>query len=345
MNVNQTIEPKISIIVPVFNAEKHLLLLLSSLLNQSEPSFEVIAVDDGSTDQSPSILERMARQDPRIIVLRQHNQGVSAARNTALKHARGRWIAFADSDDWADPAMLATWIVQAETSALDFLVGNGFRFTEAPNQEAPKEALLKKQQWQDVLSGRDWVIKCVEQGEWPHYVWLQFIRREFIEKTKASFPENMVHEDVLWTLSLALQARRIGFASRPVYGYRINRDSIMYHPSQFVGRARSYVSVIHSLATIASECNDKQLGKALLRHANQEAGHLLGLLRKKIHDPHERSRIAQSFFKQDLAKVLFRGAENFHDFWRALRCWLSFRRFANAAAGPKTDDSVAGSSK
>ena len=81
--------PQISVVLPVFNAQDFLEPLLDSLRHQSETSLEIIAVDDGSTDDSLAILQSAARRDPRLCVLQQLNKGISVARNTALGHARG----------------------------------------------------------------------------------------------------------------------------------------------------------------------------------------------------------------------------------------------------------------
>jgi glycosyltransferase involved in cell wall biosynthesis len=89
---------QISVILPVYNAEAYLPLLLPSLLNQSKRALEVIAVDDGSTDSSLVVLHKMTQEDAPLIVLSQSNRGCSAARNSGLELARGRWIAFPDSD-------------------------------------------------------------------------------------------------------------------------------------------------------------------------------------------------------------------------------------------------------
>ena len=91
--------PEVSIILPVYNEERHLQKTLSALCTQTFRDFELLAVDDGSTDESRRILERFAAADARITVLAQHHGGVSRARNLALEAATGKWVWFVDSDD------------------------------------------------------------------------------------------------------------------------------------------------------------------------------------------------------------------------------------------------------
>lgn len=101
--------PKISIIIPVYNSETHLDTCIQSICRQSYTDFELILVDDGSTDRSASICDGYASKDTRIRVLHQANAGVSAARNKGIDNARGEWLTFIDSDDYVEPGYLASF--------------------------------------------------------------------------------------------------------------------------------------------------------------------------------------------------------------------------------------------
>lgn len=98
--------PRISVIIPIYNAEKFLPECLDSVLCQEFPSFELLLIDDGSTDGSGEIADRYAEKDSRIVVVHQPNSGVSAARNRGLTEARGEYIAFVDADDRVTPSYL-----------------------------------------------------------------------------------------------------------------------------------------------------------------------------------------------------------------------------------------------
>lgn len=110
---------KVSVIVPVYNAGKYLKQCLDSILNQTFKDFEVICVNDGSTDNSAEILEKYAKQDCRIILISQENAGVSAARNTALDRAQGDYIAFVDSDDYIKKNFLSALYATAQDTGAD----------------------------------------------------------------------------------------------------------------------------------------------------------------------------------------------------------------------------------
>ncbi|CNI40418.1 glycosyltransferase [Yersinia bercovieri] len=314
---------EVSIIVPVYNCETYLAELLDSLRSQVGVSFEIIAVNDGSTDSSPEMLADTARNESRLVIINQANQGLSAARNAGIARATGQWIAFVDGDDWLAPNALQRWLTQAKEQSLDLLIGNGYRFATYPAVQTAAP-LLHKQPWGEVLDGQQWIMRSVELDEWPHFAWLQLIRREVIIENQLAFIRNMVHEDILWTTQLARVARRVGFCQQPFYGYRTNPESITNSPSPqaLQRRANSYLDIIHGLVEIAAN-SPPALRKTLLRHANRESGHLLGLIRKKITDPTARRLLAKRFFALGLPAALFRGSSTFSEFWRALRCNLT----------------------
>ncbi|WP_050534708.1 glycosyltransferase [Yersinia rohdei] len=318
----------ITVVVPVYNCVAYLAELLDSLRNQSGPSLEIIAVNDGSTDSSLSLLENMARLDPRIIIINQPNQGLSVARNTGIARATGTWIAFADGDDWLAPGALFTWFEQAKQQQLDLLIGNGYIFNLDP-QQPTRHPLLHKQPWGQVLGGNQWVIQSVENNEWPHYAWLQLIRRDLLHTHQLAFIPKMLHEDILWTTHLALVAQRIGYCAKPFYGYRKNPESITHShaPQALLHRANSYMHIIKGLVDIA-ETLEPALRHALFRHANQESRHFLGLIRKRLPASPARSALAAEFSHLGLCSALFRGTSNLHEFWRALRCTLIISGYA-----------------
>lgn len=99
--------PGISVIVPVYNGEKYLSACIESILRQTYPDFELLLIDDGSTDDSLKICQKYADRDSRVRIFSQANRGVSSARNRGIDEARGVWLSFIDSDDWVTPGYLA----------------------------------------------------------------------------------------------------------------------------------------------------------------------------------------------------------------------------------------------
>ena len=98
-------DPLVSIIVPVYNAEKTLNKCVDSILNQTFQDWELLLIDDGSTDRSGELCDEYANKDSRVRVFHKINEGVSSARNVGLDNAKGQWITFVDADDWIDKNM------------------------------------------------------------------------------------------------------------------------------------------------------------------------------------------------------------------------------------------------
>ena len=114
--------PKISIIIPVYNAEQYLEECLLSISQQTFTDFEILAINDGSTDRSLEILKKYQEKEPRLKVFSQVNKGVSAARNLGLDNAKGDYITFVDADDWLHPETIEKYIEIAEKENSDIVI-------------------------------------------------------------------------------------------------------------------------------------------------------------------------------------------------------------------------------
>ncbi|RUS00511.1 glycosyltransferase [Pectobacterium polaris] len=321
----------ISVIVPIYNCEEFIEPLFSSLLAQGNVSFEIIAVNDGSTDGSLVKLNEIGKSATNLIIVSQENKGLSEARNTGIRHANGEWIAFVDGDDWLEKDTLSTWLEKAKEQRLDLLIGNGFKFNENPEQEV-KEPIQTKQPWGEVISGDEWIIRGVKHNEWCHFAWLQLIRRDIISLNNLNFIPDMMHEDILWTANLALVTKRVGFCEKMSYGYRVgNTHSITKSSSveKIARRANSYIDIMQGLISLATQNKDNvALNKALIRHANRESRHFFGLLRKKISSPAIRQQLSGKFISTGIGGNLFKGMTSFNDFWYALRFYFTVYQYS-----------------
>ncbi len=316
--------PDVSLIIPVFNNELYLDESLSSARAQEGLSLEIIIIDDGSTDASLSKIKAHAENDPRIIVIAQANQGVSAARNAGLDRASGKWLAFLDGDDWLAPGSLAAWHQQAEQGTLDCLLCNGFSFKSDPQAFLASKplAILRKQPWDSTLTGADWIVQGVQLREWPHYVWLQFCRRSVIEAAHLRFRRDMIHEDIPWTVQLALAVKRLAFSQSPRYGYRRNPASLTQSRSadKVHHRIASYLKVAALLKTL-SDGQPPALRKALQKQILREMGHFLGLMRKGNVTRAHRSQFAAEFLAAGFAGMMFKSCSNYREVAATLKAW------------------------
>ena len=157
----------ISIILPIYNTEDYLNKCLDSIVLQTYQDWELIAVDDGSTDKSGEILDEYAARDSRIHVIHQENGGESHARNVALRIAKGEYIAFVDCDDWLEPRMYELMLHVIESQELDLIAAGWFKDNEIVLNEKEvengifyQEQLLHYLYERDAYRGFSYMWKC-----------------------------------------------------------------------------------------------------------------------------------------------------------------------------------------
>jgi len=205
--------PVISIIIPVYNAEKYLVECVDSVLKQSFSDFELILVNDGSADGSLEICRNYAAADGRVKVIDGKNEGVSAARNKGLSIARGEWIAFVDADDYLLPNAFCTLYERAKTTEADIVLGNAVKLIDGRTTKP----LLKLtcETLPNAISG----IK--------HFaLWGYLMRRSIIQENNIRFIEGLAYsEDRIFIYQMAKYCQTIAYTDEPVYVYRINESS------------------------------------------------------------------------------------------------------------------------
>ena len=155
--------PKVSIIVPVYNAESVLRRCVDSILAQEFRDFELLLMDDGSKDQSGAICDEYAAADSRVRVVHKENSGVSATRNLALDMARGEYIQFLDADDWITPEATRLFVYHIETSHADMVISDFYRVVgehTARKGSIDEEGLITRNEYADWKGqGRITIIK------------------------------------------------------------------------------------------------------------------------------------------------------------------------------------------
>ena len=173
-------EPLVSVVVPVFNAEKHLGQALDSLLAQTHGNLEVICVDDGSTDGTPQLLADYASRDDRVRVFNQENAGPGAARNRGIERARGDYLYFLDADDWCDPSLLEKAVALLERTGADIAALPHCEFDE--RYGVPLRAswsILRDKFPAEVVTWRDnpdWVLESFGNFPWNKVLRMNFVR-------------------------------------------------------------------------------------------------------------------------------------------------------------------------
>lgn len=212
--------PKLSIIIPVYNIEEYISNCLNSILSQPFRDFEVICVNDGSTDNSLLELQKY-RNDERVIIIDKKNEGSGVARNSALAIARGEYVFFVDGDDWIEENSLQKMVDEADRLKTDILVFGGLSYYEDKGQNGGYSAnKLPKKYLNKVFNAKD-IRKDI--FKFPSTAWTKLYRREFLQKNDIKFQEIKVGQDQLPFFHSMILAERIAILPKNLYCYRKNR--------------------------------------------------------------------------------------------------------------------------
>lgn len=245
---------RFSILIPVYNVEAYLDDCLQSVLAQTLSDFEVVAVDDGSTDGSGDILSRyktaFAQRDIPYTLIRQENQGLGDARNTALDNATGEYVLFLDSDDQLQPNALE--IIDSRLDGEDLLCFNGQRFFEETGIREEPEPMLAEgplSGWEyynrHALEPRRFAFVCVV---------LRCYRRQFLFDEQLSFDSCVYHEDNLFTPLVCQHARKVSVIPDALYVYRVRPGSIMAHRS--LRHKKDLITIANNLMWLSEDFGD-----------------------------------------------------------------------------------------
>lgn len=210
---------KLSIIIPVYNLEDHIGKCLDSILSHNFSDFEIIVIDDGSSDNSLSICRSYSQKDSRIIVLQQPNAGVSIARNVGINSAKGEYLCFIDGDDWISENSLNAVLNAQKANDLDIIVARAF--AHDGNRRGVERYAFKPSLTQKVYSGTDVVIK---EGYIRGSVWAVFFKRELILENDILFAPKLKNgEDTLFFTLCLIKAAKVGFYNVAHY-YVLERE-------------------------------------------------------------------------------------------------------------------------
>ena len=224
--------PFFSIIIPVYNVEKYLVECLDSILGQDFSDFEMICVDDGSTDASSAILEEYRKKDPRVHVVTQKNSGQSVARNVGIINAHGKYLCFVDSDDMLVQGALNTlWntacvnqdiqVVGYETAPLLF------EDPEMPGNMDKERYYKMTGDYPRVRAGREFFVELMENDDFVDSAWLLMIDRAWLAEQRITFVPGAYFEDAVFALECYFAAQKMIHMKDRLYVYRVRENSTM----------------------------------------------------------------------------------------------------------------------
>lgn len=223
-------EPKVSIIVPVYNAEKSLARCVDSILNQEFRDFELILMDDGSKDRSGDICDGYARADARVVVVHKENSGVSDTRNQAIARARGTFLQFVDSDDWLTADATKLMVRAAEETGCDLVIADFYRVVgKMVSRKGDIDA--------DQVIGREAFVGFMMENPADYYygvLWNKLYRRSLVEAHGIRMDAKLSWcEDFLFNLEYVRYATTFYALRTPVYYYVKTKGSLVNQKISF----------------------------------------------------------------------------------------------------------------
>ncbi len=210
---------KLSVIVPVWNTAKYLPKCLDSIINQSLKDIEIIVVNDGSSDNSVEVIKKYVKKyKDRIIFLDKENGGQGSARNLGIKHAKGDYIGFVDSDDFIESTMYEEMYKSAIDNNSDIVICNISDYYE--KDDSKKDVLLGLS---NTPSINEAIVKSV-----PSVV-NKIYKRELLQNRNISFDESIWYEDLPYSMQVLVNAKKISFVEKPFYNYFHRNVSTMHN--------------------------------------------------------------------------------------------------------------------
>ena len=216
-------QPMVSIIVPIYNAEQYLRRCVDSILNQEYTDFELLLVNDGSTDASGDICEEYGDRDPRVIVIQKENTGVSDSRNRALDRARGKYLQFLDSDDWITPDATRLFVRAAEEYGCDMVISDFYRVVG--ERLSPKGDIEEE----GVLTREEFAAHMMENPADFYYgvLWNKLYRRDIVEEHNLRMDTDINWcEDFMFNLEYIRYAKVFYALHAPIYYYVKRKGSL-----------------------------------------------------------------------------------------------------------------------
>ena len=212
---------KISIIIPVYNRERHLEECVNSILLSIENDVEIIIVDDGSTDGTSEICDKLKKRSKCVKVIHQPNKGVASARNTGLSAASGEWIAWVDSDDLVSASYIKTLKKCIASIDADIIIFEYATFTNS------NDLSIKVPIGNNIREiGKEKCFEALGEIYVGNFLWNKLFRKKLF--AGITFPDGKVYEDIATTYRVLDKAKKIVFLNSKIYFYRQHSDSIVH---------------------------------------------------------------------------------------------------------------------
>ncbi len=245
--------PKVSVIIPVYNTEQYVAKTIESILNQTLYDIEIILINDGSKDNSLSILEHYSVIDDRVRLINQDNKGLSVSRNIGIEASKGEYIFFMDSDDLLDKNTLEQCYKKSHDNNLEFVFFDADAFSDDDIDLSKMYSYNRSGLFEDsVFNGKHLLEYQINNNLFRSSVCLMFFLRDFIINHNIRFIPNILHEDEPFTFKCYYYAQRVGRIDNTFFKRRYRYNSIMTTAFN-LKNLNSYFIVIKEIEHIGNE--------------------------------------------------------------------------------------------
>lgn len=248
--------PRVSIIVPVYNVDSYIRKCIDSILTQTYTDYELILVDDGSTDMSGDICEKYSVKDSRVKVIHKINGGQSSARNIGIDNAKGEYLSFIDADDYVSPIMIET--------LLNLIDNNNADISECGYITVNKEIETVCDFGKDVEMGAgNYLIEKFINADIFYGVCTKLFKKSLFDNTR--FPNGRIYEDTWMTLYFCLSSLKYVRTQQPLY-YYFQRENSTLHSELNNRKAREFIILLENLLKLVdNKVNDIGIKKRIYK--------------------------------------------------------------------------------
>ncbi|MDA5541700.1 glycosyltransferase [Streptococcus thermophilus] len=271
-------KPLLTVVIPVYNVEKYLKRCVESVLVQEWNNYDILLVDDGSTDSSPQICDDYVKAYDFISVIHKENGGLSEARNTGISNAEGEYVYFLDSDDWIEPNTFSDLAEVIESDQYDIISFNQ-EFVKSEHDIIKSDSKRTKR-----LTGKEALIDMFSYGFITGFATDKIYRKALFTKNTIQFPVGKYYEDLGTNYKLFLSAKKVYATNQKYYHYLIdNPDAITKSwNEQKLENMISFYKELYYSDTVRSKLDSSELAIAKIYFVNGMTHILASLYKSKL---------------------------------------------------------------
>ena len=271
-------KPFLTVVIPVYNVEKYLNRCIESILLQEWKNYDILLVDDGSTDRSPQICDDYVKAYDFISVIHKENGGLSEARNTGISQAKGEYVYFPDSDDWLEPDTFMALAEVLESQKFDIISFNR-EFVKGE-----EDAIVSEPEVTQVFEGKDAFVQMLKHSYITGFANDKIYRKSLFIDNNILFPKGKYYEDLGTNYKLFLSAKKVYATNQKYYHYLIdNPDSITqsWNEKKFSDMFGFFKDIFYS-DFVRSQLNQEELQISQLYYVNGLIHILASLYKSKL---------------------------------------------------------------